>query len=170
MSKKANIDFLEFDTSLGISYSEFASKKLGRNYWVVERGMTFNLDRYKSQKVYVPAGYLTDGASVPQPLWGFIPPWGEYGQACVVHDFLCEYLKVWVNGKYVNIDRERCDSILNLGMKVLKVPYLKREVIYRAVCLYRRLNTINNQPTFDKFKYDVEQELLKHYELTGQWK
>jgi hypothetical protein len=27
----------------------------------------------------VPAGYLTDGDSVPRVFWSLIPPWGAYG-------------------------------------------------------------------------------------------
>lgn len=37
--------------------------------------------------VNVPAGFLTDFASVPRPLWWFIPTWGRYGNAAVIHDF-----------------------------------------------------------------------------------
>ena len=39
----------------------------------------------------VPAGYLTDGASVPSVLWAIYPPFtGAYRSAAVIHDFYCD--------------------------------------------------------------------------------
>ena len=39
--------------------------------------------------VTVPAGFVTDGASVPEALqWTFEPFSDEYATACVVHDYL----------------------------------------------------------------------------------
>lgn len=38
--------------------------------------------------VVVPAGFVTDGASVPRPLWPLFPPTGRYFAAAVVHDWL----------------------------------------------------------------------------------
>jgi len=50
--------------------------------WRLEQPLTF-------RAVTVPAGFITDGASVPRPLWWFIPSWGSYSRAAVVHDYLC---------------------------------------------------------------------------------
>lgn len=39
----------------------------------------------------VPAGYLTDGASVPSALWALYPPFtGAYRSAAVIHDYYCD--------------------------------------------------------------------------------
>jgi hypothetical protein len=39
----------------------------------------------------VPAGYLTDGASVPTALWALYPPFtGAYRSAAVIHDYYCD--------------------------------------------------------------------------------
>jgi hypothetical protein len=44
-------------------------------------------------QVVVPAGTMTDGASVPRPLWWFLPPWGDEATLpAVLHDYLCEQL------------------------------------------------------------------------------
>lgn len=43
--------------------------------------------------VVVPAGTMSDGATVPRPLWWFLPPWGDRGTAAaILHDYLCEAL------------------------------------------------------------------------------
>lgn len=40
----------------------------------------------------VPAGYVSDGASIPWSLWGFIggPYDGPYRDAAIIHDFYCD--------------------------------------------------------------------------------
>lgn len=38
--------------------------------------------------VWVPAGFETDIASIPQPLQGWLPRWGKYASASVIHDYL----------------------------------------------------------------------------------
>lgn len=40
--------------------------------------------------ISVPAGFHTDFASIPRLFWMFLPPDGEYTQAAVLHDFMCE--------------------------------------------------------------------------------
>ena len=79
-------------------------------YWVGPEGT----GRY----VDVPAGFITDGASVPRPFWSLIAPWGTYGQAAIV------------------ITRKECDRILLQAMTDLGVPVWKRSVIYGAVRAY----------------------------------
>ena len=55
---------------------------------------TFEKTRYKLEQplelvgIKVPAGFITDGASVPRALWWLFPPTGRYFQAAVVHDYL----------------------------------------------------------------------------------
>lgn len=39
-------------------------------------------------EVTVPAGFVTDFASVPRLVWAFISPWGKHGKAAVLHDYL----------------------------------------------------------------------------------
>src|SRR5690606_17259209 len=39
----------------------------------------------------LPEGFMSDGASVPRPLWWFLPPWGDRSTiAALFHDWLCE--------------------------------------------------------------------------------
>ena len=48
---------------VSVRYSEYGSDTLGHDYWVVKTGFTYQVDR--DTHVYVPEGFLTDGASVP---------------------------------------------------------------------------------------------------------
>ena len=136
--------FTSFTAPLDVRYDAEASRALGADHWRVTQPFRFYVGNEASGEwVNVPAGYLTDGASVPQVLWSLIPPWGAYGQAAVVHDLLCEYLATTKDGVPQKITRARCDEILLEAMVALGVPVVKRCTIYRAVALYRRLSGVD---------------------------
>ena len=126
---------MNYNQPLDTRYDAYASKVLGRDHWRVLTPFSYKIDQ--ESWVTIPAGYLTDGASVPRLFWNMIPPWGAYGQAAVVHDLLCEYLSVVRNGVPTKITRAECDNVLNQAMQNLGVPTTQRLMIYGAVCAYR---------------------------------
>lgn len=56
--------------------------------WKVVNEFIYRTDVDSLQSVKVPAGFVTDFASVPRILWRVLPPTGMYGKAAVVHDYL----------------------------------------------------------------------------------
>lgn len=72
----------------------------------------------------VPAGFVTDFATIPRWLWSVLPPTGSYGPAATVHDFL-------VSSKIV--PRDKADAIFYEALTVLKVGECKRWILYRGV-------------------------------------
>lgn len=148
--------FTEFSADLLVQYDHEASKTLGADHWRVMRGFRFYVDSPDSGMwVNVPAGYLTDGASVPRMFWNVIPPWGKYGQAAVVHDIVCEYLSVTRLGMPYNVSREFCDGLLLQAMEALEVPKVTRTLISSAVCMYRRFSGVS-KPTNTPLKRQLE--------------
>lgn len=140
--------FTEFSAPLQIQYDAEASKILGADHWRVVREFRYFIGSENSKRwITVPAGYLTDGASVPRIFWSIIPPWGAYGQAAVVHDILCEYLSIVVSGKIVPITRQRADEIFSEAMAVLKVPQRDISLISEGVALYRTVARVNSPST-----------------------
>lgn len=164
------IGLKQFDTNLGIAYSPYASDALGKQLWVVKKDFNFFLDAEQNRRVVIPRGYLTDGASVPRPFWSFVPPWGQYGQAAVMHDWLCEYLRVWdtKEAKWIKITREECDNIFNDAMRSLGVSNTTRRIMYGAVKAYSHLASVVYE-SYDPKKREIEKELLSHYQLTKEW-
>lgn len=146
--------FTSFTAPLDVRYDAEASRALGADHWRVLKPFRFYVDT-QSQWVNVPAGYLTDGASVPRLFWNIIPPWGAYGQAAVVHDLVCEYLSIAVDGAPHPVTRAECDAILLEAMTVLGVPVLKRQAIYQAVSLYRLVSGVS-KPTSTAQKRALE--------------
>lgn len=148
--------FTRFSAPLNVQYDAQASKILEKDHWRVTQAFRFRLhDTEGDAWVHVPAGYLTDGASVPRLFWSLIPPWGAYGQAAVVHDIVCEYLSVTVDGRPCTVTREACDNILLEAMTVLEVPTIKRMLISGPVGIYRRWSGVAH-PTSTPLKRALE--------------
>lgn len=153
--------FTGFDATASVEYSHTASRRLGKDYWLVNREFKFYFFSGNTRYwVNVPVGYLTDGASVPRAFWSIIPPWGNYGQAAIVHDYLCEFLSVTDDeGRPRRINRQQADQIFNLAMGVLEVP--ERRAIIGAVSAYRVLHNIKGA-TLDPLKRAIESEIAQN--------
>jgi len=103
-------------------------KKLKSGLWEVVVGFKYYVGEEGSKDfVFVPSGFKTDFASVPRIFWAILPPDGHYTQASCLHDFLYS--------KKVR-SRVECDKIFLESMKVLKVSWWKRRVIFHAVRLF----------------------------------
>lgn len=95
------------------------------------------IDRSRSLDVIVvPAGFVTDFASIPWPLWSFIgASWGRYGKAAVIHDFLYQHhgYEAWPKDTGVQFARWHADDIFLEAMVVLNVAGWRRRLMYRGV-------------------------------------
>ena len=96
----------------------------GKN-WKLKKEFRYHVGKYPSNDIItVPAGFITDFASIPRILWRIFPPWGKYGKAAVVHDYLC-----------VHRTRPSTEThkIFLEAMKVLVVSRWKRYTMYAGV-------------------------------------
>ena len=65
-------------------------KKKKKREWEVLQSFTYEVGHLGSgESIEVPAGFVSDLASVPRIFWPFLPPDGDYSQAAVLHDWLC---------------------------------------------------------------------------------
>jgi len=93
--------------------------------WRLMQTFHYHVGDYPSNDVVaVPVGFRTDFASVPRAFWLLLPPWGKYGKAAVVHDYLC-----------VVKDRSSVEvhKIFYEAMGVLGVSRWKRSALYISV-------------------------------------
>lgn len=73
--------------------------------------------------VTIPAGYMSDGASVPRFLWWFLPPWGDRATfAALLHDYLLDRFQGFQPGGPILNTRAKCDgqflaALLSLGVE-----------------------------------------------------
>jgi len=92
-----------------------------------------------ARSINVPAGFVTDFASVPRLLWALLPPWEDYGAAAVIHDFLYSNKKQkYVPNpddpeKIIKITRKVADKIFLRAMKDCSVGFFRRWAVYSAV-------------------------------------
>ncbi|EIF0665122.1 DUF1353 domain-containing protein [Salmonella enterica] len=97
--------------------------------WRVYEPFEFYLSDDNSDIISVPAGFVTDLATIPRIFWTLLPPDGKYAKAAIIHDYL-----------YDNALRTKkeADLIFLDGMTVLGVPKWKRAVMYWAVRVFGR--------------------------------
>ncbi|HIC6968973.1 TPA: DUF1353 domain-containing protein, partial [Salmonella enterica subsp. enterica] len=102
---------------------------LGHYLWRVHEPFTFYLSDDNSDIIEVPAGFITDLATIPRIFWILLLPDGKYAKAAIIHDYL-----------YDNALRTKweADRIFLDGMSVLGVPRWKRTIMYWAVRLFGR--------------------------------
>ncbi|EHT5012411.1 DUF1353 domain-containing protein [Salmonella enterica] len=100
---------------------------LGHYLWRVHEPFTFYLSDDNSDVIEVPAGFITDLATIPRIFWTLLPPDGKYAKAAIIHDYLYD--------NALRTKRE-ADLIFLDGMTVLGVPRWKRMIMYYAVRLF----------------------------------
>lgn len=151
--------FTRFDTDACIKYSMRASIILDKDYYHTVEDFTYVIDDYPSTKlVRVPAGFLSDGASIPRAFWSFASPIGRHAQAAILHDYLCETLTILVDGTPEKITRKEADVIFKESLLVLGVSKTKAQIMYAAVSGYRIVKRVNT-PTFSLLKRGLELEI-----------
>lgn len=115
-----------------------AIERIGRQRWRTTREIVYCVGKLSSGwEITIPAGFETDGASVPRLLWIAFPPFGgDYDEAAVLHDYL---YRTW----FMCLERVVADAILIEAMKVCGTNALTRWSIFLGVRLggwvtYRR--------------------------------
>ncbi len=105
-------------------------ERVGRRQWKTLRPITYTVGKLGSTwAITIPAGFETDGASVPRLLWVFFPPFGgDYDEAAVLHDYL---YRTW----FMCLERVVADAILIEAMKVCGTSAVARWSIFLGVRL-----------------------------------
>lgn len=102
--------------------------------WALKKGFRFRIGSPDGiERINVFAGFITDFASVPRPLWMFLPPTGSYGKAAVLHDWLYRTATVTDGRKIRHIGRAEADSIFYEAMTVSEVGWFLRWLLWLGV-------------------------------------
>lgn len=91
--------------------------------WVLVEDLTYSIGS-TGTKIVIPAGFVTDFASIPKPLWWWFSPHDYYSKAAVVHDYL-----YWTQ----LCTREQADNLLLIAMQESGVAPVKRKAVYLGV-------------------------------------
>lgn len=99
-------------------------REIDEKYWRVLAAFEY---QGKRERYTVPVGERTDFASVPRPLVWFIPAYGRYTKAAVLHDHLCRLSR---EGRF---SRRDADGMFRQAMRTLNVALLRRWIMWAAV-------------------------------------
>jgi len=88
---------------------------------------------YKDSKGHaweVPEGFISDGASIPEPLWAVVggPYSGPYRDAAVIHDYFC-YTK---NRRWQDTHDVFLEAALNRGTPKWKAEYMYAGILWKG--------------------------------------
>lgn len=108
--------------------------------WRLYRSFTY---RYKScaglVNINIPAGFSTDFASVPRIFWTIISPWGKFGKAAVLHDYLYRNHQVKIAKQIsLSFSRKEVDTIFLYTMRHCGTSPVKAKIMYWAVRVFGR--------------------------------
>lgn len=114
-----------------IPNDDLVVENVGNRKWKVIAPLTylFSVDGI-DQAITVPAGYVTDFASVPRLFWIMFPPDGKYTKAAVIHDYLCD------NPKKFTHTRKQTDYVFLTAMLESGVSRFKSFILFSAVRFY----------------------------------
>jgi len=94
--------------------------------WEVLKAFTYVA---QEESYTIDIGQKTDFASIPRPVVWFIPTYGKYTKAAILHDHLCDLSH---QGKF---SRRDADGIFRQAMRVLGVAFLRRWIMWAGVRL-----------------------------------
>lgn len=86
--------------------------------------------RYRANREVfeVPVGQGTDFASVPRPFIWFLPRYGAYTMAAILHDYLWRVRAATGKMRWIE-----ADGVFRKAMRELRVPFLRRWIMWGAV-------------------------------------
>jgi hypothetical protein len=105
--------------------SDLVARQVGDVDWELVEPLKY---RGNTELFEVPAETKTDFASVPAFFQWLIPRSGRYTRAAVLHDYLLRSVP--------GLSRADADGIFRRAMAELKVPFLRRWLMWAAVRLY----------------------------------
>ncbi|MEX0874636.1 MAG: DUF1353 domain-containing protein [Actinomycetota bacterium] len=110
-----------------VGSSDVAVKQIGDDNWELLAPLTYkgNTDTFR-----MPKGMQTDFASVPRMFVWFIPRYGKYTKAAILHDYLWRHKATRGEIRWAD-----ADGIFRRVMRELDVAFLRRWLMWSAVRL-----------------------------------
>jgi hypothetical protein len=105
--------------------AEVVVKQLDNENWEVKATLRY---AGASDSFEVPIGQGTDFASVPRLFAWFLPRYGSYTMAAILHDYL--WRECAAKGEMDWVD---ADGLFRRAMRELKVPFVRRWIMWTAV-------------------------------------
>lgn len=104
-------------------------------YWVLNAPFKYiPSTKLKVNLIIIQRGFETNFASIPRIFRNIIQQWGKHGNAAIIHDYL------YTRGCHPFVTRKKADQIFLDAMKYSKVGFFKRQLMYRTVRVFGKMN------------------------------
>jgi len=90
---------------------------------------TVTIDHW-SEDITVPAGFITDGASIPTLLRWVIPQSQPTWAPALLHDYF------YGSKGWNKISRKTCDKLFGIALAKQNIPFYRLAAMYRSVALF----------------------------------
>jgi len=100
-------------------------KQVDDQNWELREMLRYRANR---EDFEVPVGQITDFASVPRPFIWFLPRYGAYTMAAILHDYLWRVRAATGKMRWIE-----ADGVFRKAMRELRVPFLRRWIMWGAV-------------------------------------
>ncbi|MBN8439518.1 MAG: DUF1353 domain-containing protein [Candidatus Accumulibacter sp.] len=133
------------------------------NYWLLLEDLTFESVRESDSryfKITVPAGFVTDLASIPVPLNVIYDKSGRYSSAGILHDYL-----YWTQF----CDREKSDRLIKEGLKATGSSYITRNTIKYGVLWFGWVAWNSNEKDKIKGEDRFVPETMRRFPSHTRW-
>jgi hypothetical protein len=114
------------------TYPEVHLKKSSRRYDNYELVDDVAVNLPFGKEIVIPAGYVTDFATVPQLFWSLCPPHGLAAMASIVHDYMYDN-RLFEESMGERLARRYADLCFLVLMEKAKVPKVQRLTYYYVV-------------------------------------
>lgn len=136
MVSRINEDLKEFEPKFDrdLSITQLSGRKNWRLFRLNET-TTFFPDEVSwriGEGVEIPAGFITDGPSVPRVFWSVLPVLGSWALAGVLHDWLCCRIELGHPHPLAK-DRRACDAMFWEATGALGVAPVARRLLQLGV-------------------------------------
>lgn len=100
-----------------------------KHHLKVVKAFSYYYKEKDGERLEIPEGFISDGATVPRILWCFFPPISEYAYAAILHDYM-----------YDNAikTKKEADKVLYHAMRILGYPKWKAKLFYYCVRVFGR--------------------------------
>ncbi len=131
--------------------------------WILLEPMRYGVGD-SAEVIVVPAGFVTDLASIPPAFWGpplFLTPSGQYGRAAIIHDYL-----YWSQ----RCTKDQADRLLVIAMVESQVSRFDRWEIYTGVSGWGKSSwEANSEARSDGFPRILPEQFRRPDDPNASW-
>jgi hypothetical protein len=131
--------------------------------WMLQSPLIYQIGESSAHLVIVPRGFITDFASMPQPLRALrdlMPSTDRYGIPALVHDYL-----YWRQ----DCTREQADNIMEIALKEAGVSLLERRIVREGLRTLGQSSWDTNKRARDSGLIRTVGAPYDQIPLTGTW-